>query len=131
MKSALSYIKYFRSTSQSDYLRYDKPERHGNHYSCNHFLVELLVHIPDETHGDKVPEHHRTTDSAAAQENTVTLPPKPTEPDNNPAARPTTISITYIILKLLFLSLFHHKSHTGRLLHATYSSYNLQLALDR
>lgn len=131
MKSALSYIKYFRSTSHSDYLRYDKPERHGNHYSCNHFPVELLVHIPDETHGDKVPEYHRTTDSAAAQENTVIPPPKPTEPDNNPAARPTTISITYIILKLLFLSLFHHKSHTGRLLHATYSSYNLQLALDR
>lgn len=128
MNSALSYIKYFSSTSQSDYLRYDKPKRHGNHYSCNHFLVEILVHIPSETHGDKVPEYHRTTDSAAAQENTVTLPPKPTEPDNKPAARPTTISITNIILKLLFLSLFHHKSHTGRLLHATYSSYNLRLA---
>lgn len=26
MKSALSYIKYFRSTSQSDYLRYDKSQ---------------------------------------------------------------------------------------------------------
>ena len=65
MKSALSYIKNFSSTSQSDYLRYDKPERHGNHYSCNHFLVELLFHIPNETHGGKVPENHRTTDSAA------------------------------------------------------------------
>mgnify|MGYP007130342632 FL=1 len=65
MKSALSYIKYFSSTSQSDYLRYDKPERHGNHYSCNRFLVELLFHIPDETHGGKVPANHRTTDSAA------------------------------------------------------------------
>lgn len=65
MKSASSYIKYFNSTSQSDYLRYDKPERHGNHYFCNHFLVELLFHIPDETHGGKVPANHRTTDSAA------------------------------------------------------------------
>ena len=65
MKSALSYIKYFSSTSQSDYLRYDKPERHGNHYFCNHFLVELLFHIPDETHGGKVPANNRTTDSAA------------------------------------------------------------------
>ena len=65
MNPALSYIKYFSSTSHSDYLRDYKPERHGNHYSCNHFLLELLVHIPDETHGDKVPEHHRTTDSAA------------------------------------------------------------------
>lgn len=65
MKPALSYIKYFNSTSQSDYLRYDKPERHGNHYSCNHFLVEHLFHIPDETHGGKVPENHRTTDSSA------------------------------------------------------------------
>ena len=59
MKSALSYIKYFNSTSQSDYLRYD------NNYSCNHFLVELLFHIPNETHGGKVPENHRTTDSSA------------------------------------------------------------------
>jgi len=65
MKSPSSYIKYFSSTSQSDYLRYDKPERHGNHYFCNHFLVELLFHIPDETHGGKVPANHRTTDSAA------------------------------------------------------------------
>lgn len=73
MKPALSYIKYFSSTSQSDYLRYDKP-------------------------------------------------------DNNPAARPTKIRTTHIILKLLFRSLFHHKRHTVRLLHATYPSYNLRLA---
>lgn len=64
-KVSLKLYQIFQLDKSIRLFAYDKPERHGNHYSCNHFLVELLFHIPDETHGGKVPENHRTTDSSA------------------------------------------------------------------